>query len=80
VVLTQLGDRLNGDQIGERIGAGRKDQALALPTPQLTLGDLESPADIRPGIFLRWAWFNHGNILAGRDGLTVKFNFVSKST
>ncbi len=79
-VFTQLGDRLDGDQIGEGIGFGREDQLLPLPAPELSLGDPELPADIRPGVFLPRAFLDHGNILAGGAGSTAIIDFISKST
>ena len=62
LVLAQLDQGLEGDQVGEGIGGRRRNQALALPTSQLPLGEPELAADVRARIFLLRG---HANILTG---------------
>src|SRR5260370_14424364 len=62
LILAQLDEGLDGDQVGETVCARRRNQALALPTLQSTLGEPELAANIRARIFLLRG---HANILTG---------------
>src|SRR6185295_14776956 len=52
VTLAQFDQRLEGDQVGERIGFGRRYEVLLLPASKLALGEAKLTADVRARVFL----------------------------